>query len=100
MGDRFVWDVSYQMMPELLLGYTLHAVDKLDDVPALYRRAGYVTHDLELQWRPASIKGLTWSLAVHNLLDKSYYEQSSFESGDSIVEEAGRDVRLAVKYKF
>ncbi|WP_332445200.1 TonB-dependent receptor domain-containing protein [Wolinella succinogenes] len=100
MGDRFVWDVSYQMTPELLLGYTLHAVDKLDDVPALYRRAGYVTHDLELQWRPASIKGLTWSLAVHNLLDKSYYEQSSFESGDSIVEEAGRDVRLAVKYKF
>ncbi|AFL68914.1 TonB-dependent receptor domain-containing protein [Sulfurospirillum barnesii] len=97
VGDTLVWDTSWRMNPQFSLGYTLTSVGKLDDE---IKRDSYVVHDLSLEYKPASLKNLTLYFAINNLFDKEYYAQTSFESGDTLVEEAGRDFRASFKYVF
>ena len=97
VGDTFVWDNSWRINPEFALGYTLTSVGKLDDE---IERGSYVVHDLSLEYKPASMKNLTLYFAINNLFDKEYYAQTSIESGDTFVEEAGRDFRASFKYVF
>lgn len=67
LGDRLTWDSHWQMLPGLTAGYTLNAVRRLDDVPkAALQRAGYVLHDVQLQWQPAALRSLSLALAVRN----------------------------------
>ncbi len=101
-GDRLVWDSRWQARDDLVLGYTLTLVARLDEVAAgQSERPGYTLHDLQAQWSPPLVDGLTLALAVHNLLDHRYSEQTSIESSTTgIVEEAGRDVRLTATYRF
>ena len=102
LGDRLTWDSQWQMLPGLTAGYTLNAVQRLDDVPkAAVQRAGYVLHDVQLQWQPAALRTLSLALAVRNLGDKRYTSHSSLDGGSgNILPEPGRDVRVSASYQF
>lgn len=102
LGDRLTWDSQWQMLPGLTAGYTLNAVRRLDDVPkAAVQRAGYVLHDVQLQWQPAALRALSLALAVRNLGDKRYTSHSSLDGGTgNILPEPGRDVRVSASYQF
>jgi len=101
-GDQLVWDTRWSPREDLTLGYTLTAVAGLDEVPEDQdERPGYTLHDIQAEWRPANILNLTLSLAVHNLFDRRYTDQASIASSSTgIVHEPGRDLRLAVSYRF
>lgn len=102
LGDRLTWDSQWQVLPGLTAGYTLNAVRRLDDVPkAAVQRAGYVLHDVQLQWQPAALRALSLALAVRNLCDKRYTSHSSLDGGTgNILPEPGRDVRVSANYQF
>ncbi|WP_102299765.1 TonB-dependent receptor domain-containing protein, partial [Janthinobacterium sp. AD80] len=102
LGDRLTWDSQWQVLPGLTAGYTLNAVRRLDDVPkAAVQRAGYVLHDVQLQWQPAALRALSLALAVRNLGDKRYTSHSSLDGGSgNILPEPGRDVRVSASYQF
>ena len=102
LGDRLTWDSQWQVQPGLTAGYTLNAVRRLDDVPkAAVQRAGYVLHDVQLQWQPAALRALSLALAVRNLGDKRYTSHSSLDGGTgNILPEPGRDVRVSANYQF
>ncbi|MNM04503.1 Heme transporter BhuA precursor [compost metagenome] len=102
LGDRLTWDSQWQVLPGLTAGYTLNAVRRLDDVPkAAVQRAGYVLHDVQLQWQPAALRALNLALAVRNLGDKRYTSHSSLDGGSgNILPEPGRDVRVSASYQF
>lgn len=101
-GDRLVWDNRWTPREGLSLGYTLTAVADLDEVPAGEpERPGYTLHDIQAEWRPRDMRNLTLSLAVHNLFDERYADQASLISTSTgVVEEPGRDIRLAISYRF
>jgi len=101
-GDQLVWDTRWSPRENITLGYTLTAVARLDEVPEdQEERAGYVLHDIQARWRPAKTPDLTLSLAIHNLFDRRYADQASIASSTTgIVHEPGRDVRLALNYRF
>lgn len=101
-GDRIVWDSRWQAFPGLALGYTLTAVTRLTSVPAgSQERPGYVLHDIQAEWEPVWLPGLKLSLAVNNLLDKYYCEQTTIASANTAtVPEPGRDVRITISYRF
>lgn len=102
LGDRLTWDSQWQVLPGLTAGYTLNAVRRLDVVPkAAVQRAGYVLHDVQLQWQPAALRALSLALAVRNLGDKRYTSHSSLDGGSgNILPEPGRDVRVSASYQF
>lgn len=98
-GDRFNWNLSWQPIPELQVGYTLNLVGKLNDVYEIPRPA-YVLHNVQLLWFSQTVKGLSAALAVNNLFDKQYREQTSIAQGEAIILEPGRDLRVTLSYKF
>lgn len=98
-GDRFNWNLSWQPTSEWLFGYTLNSVGKLKDVYETVRPA-YVLHNVQLLWFSQTIKGLSVALAVNNLFDKQYSEQTSIAQGEAIIPEPGRDLRATLSYKF
>lgn len=97
VGDTLIWNTTWVLNPQIELGYTLNAVGGLDDEIV---RPGYAVHDLSVQYKPASLKNLTLHFAVNNIFDKEYYAQTSLESGDTLVEEVGREFRASFKYVF
>lgn len=98
-GDRINWSTVWQATPEILVGYSLNAVSKLKDVYETARPA-YTLHNIQMLWSPQTVKGLTASLAINNLFNKEYSEQTSIESGETIIPEAGRDIRITLTYNF
>ena len=97
VGDTLIWNNAWVLNPQIELGYTLNAVGKLDDEIV---RPGYAVHDVSVQYKPASLKNLTLHFAINNIFDKEYYAQTSIESGDTLVEEVGREIRASFKYVF
>jgi hemoglobin/transferrin/lactoferrin receptor protein len=99
MGDRFTGDINFQINKEMQVGYTLYAVAKLTDI---YEsdRPGYTIHNIQMQWHFSSVEGLKAALAVNNLFNKTYSEQTSIARGESIVTEPGRDIRVSLSYTF
>eukprot|EP00767_Chilomastix_cuspidata_P008313 gnl/Chilomastix_cuspidata/9499.p1 GENE.gnl/Chilomastix_cuspidata/9499~~gnl/Chilomastix_cuspidata/9499.p1 ORF type:complete len:684 (-),score=-39.81 gnl/Chilomastix_cuspidata/9499:211-2262(-) len=101
-GDRFVWDNRFQMTESVIFGYTMTAVKRLDDVAeGDPERAGYMIHDIQAQWEDALIDGFSLSLALGNIFDQKYIDQTSIGSDSAgIVHEPGRDVRIMASYRF
>ncbi len=101
-GDKLVWATSWSPREDITLGYTLTAVAGLEDVPEdQEERPGYVLHDIQAEWRPIDLRNLTLSLAINNLFDRRYADQASIISSDTgVVYEPGRDVQLALSYRF
>jgi hemoglobin/transferrin/lactoferrin receptor protein len=101
-GDQLVWDSSWSPREDLMLGWTLTAVAGLDDVPeGDDERPGYTLFDIQAQWQPPALRNLTLGLAVHNLFDRRYSDQTSIASSRTgIIHEPGRDIRLALTFRF
>ncbi|NDY71104.1 TonB-dependent receptor [Desulfobacter hydrogenophilus] len=100
-GDQLIWDLKWNPKPNLTFGYTLTYVADLTKVPeGDNERPGYVLHAIQASWQPEAIEGLTLSLAVDNLFDKDYCDQTSIEGDYGAISEPGRDIRLAVTYQF
>ncbi len=97
-GDRLVWSSFWQIRSNLNFGYTLNYTGDLkeDDLD----REGYVLHNIQGQWQPGFLPDLNITLAVGNLFDHGYSEQTSSGDDDTAVPEPGRDIRLGVTYRF
>ncbi|MBK1649679.1 TonB-dependent receptor domain-containing protein [Rhabdochromatium marinum] len=102
VGDRLVWDTNWSPWETLTLGYTLTAVDSVNDVPEDQEsRPGYTLSDIRAEWQPVAIKDLTLTLAINNLFDRKYADQTSIiNSTTGVIDEPGRDIRLAMSYRF
>ena len=100
-GDSLTWDSSWAALEGVVLGYTLTAVARLEEVPeGNPERPGYALHSLQATWQPYQLPDLTVSLAVHNIFDKEYSRHTSIASDDGAIPEPGRDVRLGLTYRF
>ncbi|WP_177169964.1 TonB-dependent receptor domain-containing protein [Ectothiorhodospira marina] len=96
-GDRLAWDHAWQASEALDIGYTLIAQAGLSDGDL--DRSGYTLHHVQASWYPRQAPDLTLSLAVRNLFDKEYSEQTTI-GGDEALPEAGRDIRMMASYRF
>ncbi|PWQ95165.1 TonB-dependent receptor domain-containing protein [Leucothrix arctica] len=121
-GDTFNVKATYEFSSQFQLGWNFAHVKSLNDIEVLYDdvaagwidetqfidKKGYNVHDVYLRWTPNRYKNLSVNFAVQNLFDENYRDHSSVgDYGDiagweSIAgaNEAGRDVRLSVNYKF
>ena len=66
-------------------------------------RAGYGVHDLYASWQPLADDSLNVNFSINNVGNKQYYSHSERDaaiSGGNALPESGRDVRLAVNYRF
>lgn len=101
-GDKIVANFDYDVSSNLGFGYSVIAALKNDNpsIDNVNNKAGYATHNLNATFTPQEFKNLTFSLAVNNIFDKDYSSHTSLVSNGEAVGEAGRDVRMSLKYKF
>lgn len=112
-GDTLAFDLSYQLLPSVSVGWFGQLVEGLDDMyvesaEANIDKPGYGVHDLYAQWLPQSVEGLTLTLTVKNVFDKDYLDHGSIEDFthlpdyDGVVgaSAAGRDIRVSAAYQF
>jgi len=88
------------------LGYGLSAVSKLkskdipDDQSVFIEKSGYAVHDFYLNWQPSGLRNLSVDFAVMNLFDKRYSRHSTLSQDGLSTFDAGRDVRVGLRYIF
>ena len=125
IGDTLLVDVSYQLLPEVNVGWVAQVVSDLDPVTydLIYvhpvagelefpvtsaKKEGYSTHDLYVNWSPMIDDTLVVNLAVKNVFDENYLNHASIAdyTGNADFEsvsgqnDPGRDIRLSVAVKF
>lgn len=90
------------------LGWNARVVEKHEHrnaagVVTLVKDA-YTVHDVHANWQPLGHDRLRVTLAVNNLFDEFYFDQSTYglSSGDTVLgyPEPGRDVRLNLTWQF
>lgn len=90
----------------LTVGWSSRLVQKLTKVPeGDTSKAGYDVHDVYAQWLPTGTDDVALTLTIKNLLDKFYYEQTSFGyhprwGAVAGFPEPGRDVRVSAAWRF
>jgi hemoglobin/transferrin/lactoferrin receptor protein len=121
-GDTWNLQASYDLTPQLEIGWYYTYVEDLNDIEVLHRgvelgwieetqtvdKPGYSVHDIYMTWSPLSDDSLSVSLAVQNLFNEHYRDHSSVADYGDIpgwesvagLYEAGRDIRLGVNYRF
>ncbi|MFZ6874506.1 TonB-dependent receptor domain-containing protein [Undibacterium sp. Di27W] len=92
--------------PALKFGWTGRFVEKLSFVPeGSATKPGYGVHDLYAHWLPTGKDDFTVTFSVKNVLNKFYYDQSSFGyhprwSAVAALPEIGRDLRISLAWKI
>lgn len=112
-GDTLAFDVSYQLLPSVSIGWFGQLVEGLDDLyvesaEASIDKPGYGVHDFYAQWLPEAAAGLTLTLTIKNVFDQDYLDHGSIEDFthlpdyDGVVgaRAAGRDIRVSAAYQF
>lgn len=101
-GDKITANFNYDVSNNLGFGYSVIGQLKNDNPSSnnVNNKSGYVVHNVNANFTPQEFKNLTLSLAINNLFDKDYTSQTSLVSNGEAVGEAGRDVRVSLKYKF
>lgn len=101
-GDRIIANFDYDVSKNLEFGYQILGQLKNDNPSNdnVNNKAGYVVHNVNASFTPQEFKNLTFSLAINNLFDKDYASHTSMVANGEAVGEAGRDVRVSLKYKF
>lgn len=106
-GRQWHTALSYRFnQPKLDLGWRSRYVEAYDYTlnQQQNRLPGYGVHDVYLNWQPLKKDHLNINLAVNNLFNKHYVNQSTFRSArtsmSDVPPENGRDVRLSVNYRF
>ena len=99
-SKKLVFNTGLELTNAIYIDYTLNAVAGLNDP---IQRAGYVTHDASLKYKPSSNSSWTYFVAVNNISDKYYANHSTIatkSSPDVYRNEMGRDFRFSIKYEF
>lgn len=102
-SKKFVFNGGVEIIDNLNINYILNAVaktDVLDSNNNEIRRAGYTTHDINLEYK---LKDWTLFFAVNNLTNKQYAKATTISTknqADVYRYEMGRDYRFALKYEF
>ncbi|MCT7445766.1 TonB-dependent receptor domain-containing protein [Aliarcobacter skirrowii] len=102
-SKKFVFNGGVEIIDNLNINYILNAVaktDVLDSNNNEIRRAGYTTHDINLEYK---LKDWTLFFAVNNLTNKQYAKATTIstkDQADVYRYEMGRDYRFALKYEF
>ncbi|MDX4037520.1 TonB-dependent receptor domain-containing protein [Aliarcobacter skirrowii] len=102
-SKKFVFNGGVEIIENLNINYILNAVaktDVLDSNNNEIRRAGYTTHDINLEYK---LKDWTLFFAVNNLTNKQYAKATTISTknqADVYRYEMGRDYRFALKYEF
>lgn len=112
-GDTLAFDLNYQLLPSVSVGWFGQLVEGLDNIyveaaEASIDKPGYGVHDLYAQWLPEAVEGLTLTLTVKNVFDKDYLDHGSIEDfthlpdydGVTGARSAGRDIRISAAYQF
>lgn len=99
-SKKFVWNIGFEPTDKIIINYNLNAIAG----NSLIKRAGYTTHDINMQWKVSKAYPLTLFLAVNNLTNKDYAKhttipETNYDSG-IYRHEMGRDFRFALKYEF
>lgn len=97
LGDKAHLRLGQQLTPTWHWSYQL-TVQQGITINELDRKAGFSTHDLNINWQ--AMPDLELTLALHNLTDKRYISHSTLRQNGFATEEPGRDLRLAVSYQF
>lgn len=119
-GDTWGIHVNYAFSNTIEMGWNVTYVEDLNNIEVFHRmvdigwssttqeidKAGYNVHDIYVQWQPND--ALSLNVSVQNLFDETYIDHSSVANyndvpdwaGVSGINEAGRDIRLAVSYNF
>ncbi len=118
IGDTLVIDVNYQLNSAWTLGWTGQMVSSLNSVDYTFtydgvvsgeyslEKEGYTTHDIYARWSPMIDDTLVVNLTVKNMLDENYLNHASPEDFSELYatssgqNDPGRDIRLAIAYKF
>lgn len=102
-SKKFVFNGGVEIIENLNINYILNAVaktDVLDSKNNEIRRAGYTTHDINLEYK---LKDWTLFFAINNLTNKQYAKATTIstkDQADVYRYEMGRDYRFALKYEF
>ncbi|MDX4039692.1 TonB-dependent receptor domain-containing protein [Aliarcobacter skirrowii] len=102
-SKKFVFNGEVEIIENLNINYILNAVaktDVLDSNNNEIRRAGYTTHDINLEYK---LKDWTLFFAINNLTNKQYAKATTISTknqADVYRYEMGRDYRFALKYEF
>ncbi|MDX4066557.1 TonB-dependent receptor [Aliarcobacter skirrowii] len=102
-SKKFVFNGGVEIIDNLNINYILNAVaktDVLDSNNNEIRRAGYTTHNINLEYK---LKDWTLFFAVNNLTNKQYAKATTISTknqADVYRYEMGRDYRFALKYEF
>ncbi|MDX4035522.1 TonB-dependent receptor domain-containing protein [Aliarcobacter skirrowii] len=102
-SKKFVFNGGVEIIDNLNINYILNAVaktDVLDSNNNEIRRAGYTTHDINLEYK---LKDWTLFFAINNLTNKQYAKATTISTknqADVYRYEMGRDYRFALKYEF
>ncbi|AZU05196.1 TonB-dependent receptor [Glycocaulis alkaliphilus] len=103
-GDQWVWDSRIMVRANITAGYTLRHTSALTSVPAgqivYIPKPGFTLHDIQLSWEPAALRGAALDIAVTNLTDERYVAHSTLTQDGFATEEAGRDIRLSLSYRY
>lgn len=106
-GDQWVWDTRFRASPGFEFGYAVRRVNELTDVPAAAAgsvvyipKQGYTLIDLQASWRPVFLNGVSLDVSVMNLSDERYVAHSTLTQDGFATEEAGRDVRISLSYRY
>ncbi|MFN7054780.1 TonB-dependent receptor domain-containing protein [Hyphomonas sp.] len=103
-GDQLTWDTRLDVSETLSFGYVLRYVSDLKSVPpgqiVYIPRPGYTQHDIQLTWQPPFLRGLAVDTSVTNLSDERYVAHPTLTQDGFATEEAGRDIRVALSYRF
>ncbi|MDX4011887.1 TonB-dependent receptor [Aliarcobacter skirrowii] len=102
-SKKFVFNGGVEIIDNLNINYILNAVaktDVLDSNNNEIRRAGYTTHDINLEYK---LKDWTLFFAINNLTNKQYAKATTISTknqADVYRYEMGRDYRFTLKYEF
>lgn len=102
-SKKFVFNGGVEIIENLNINYILNAVaktDVLDSNNNEIRRAGYTTHDINLEYK---LKDWTLFFAINNLTNKQYTKATTISTknqADVYRYEMGRDYRFTLKYEF
>lgn len=103
-GSQLVWESRAVPVAGVTLGYSLRRTGRLTTVPAnqmvYIPKPGFTLHDVQLTWEPGFMAGFALELAATNLTDKRYVAHSTLTERGFATEEAGRDIRLSIRYRY
>ncbi len=103
-GSQLVWESRITPANGVSLGYSLRHTGRLKSVPGnqivYVTKPGFTLHDIHATWEPEFLPNFALEIAATNLTDKRYVAHSTLTEWGFATEEAGRDIRISVRYRY